>query len=44
MTSPVTVEQAGGALTIEWRPGESLFMTGPATHVFTGEAELEAFG
>ncbi|MFD1611269.1 diaminopimelate epimerase [Sphingomonas tabacisoli] len=42
--SPVTVSLPGGDLRIEWAPGETIRMTGPATHVFTGEAELEAFG
>ncbi|MGZ8282528.1 MAG: diaminopimelate epimerase [Allosphingosinicella sp.] len=37
MTSPVGVQLPGGLLTIEWAPGESVRMTGPATHVFTGE-------
>ena len=42
--SPVTVSLPGGDLRIAWGPGESIRMTGPATHVFAGEAELEAFG
>lgn len=42
--SPVTVALPGGTLTIAWAPGESIRMTGPATHVFSGEADLEAFG
>jgi diaminopimelate epimerase len=40
--SPVAVTQDGGTLTIEWSPGSSIRMTGPATHVFTGEIDLEA--
>jgi diaminopimelate epimerase len=32
----------GGALTIDWAPGRPITMTGPATHVFTGETELGA--
>jgi diaminopimelate epimerase len=33
----VTVHLPGGDLRIEWKgPGESVFMTGPATTVFTG--------
>ena len=44
VASPVTVSLPGGALTIEWAPGATIRMSGPATHVFTGEAELEAFG
>jgi diaminopimelate epimerase len=41
--SPVTVSLPGGDLSIAWAPGETIRMTGPATHVFSGEAELEAF-
>ncbi len=41
--SPVTVTLPGGPLTIAWAPGERIVMTGPATHVFTGEAELSSF-
>ena len=37
----VEVELRGGTLTIEWEgPGKSVFMTGPAATVFTGEIEL----
>lgn len=39
---PVTVELPGGALAIDWRPGETIRMTGPATHVFSGEIDLDA--
>jgi diaminopimelate epimerase len=35
--SPVEVRLPGGALTIEWAPGGTIRMSGPATHVFTGE-------
>ncbi|MCY7338632.1 MAG: diaminopimelate epimerase [Sphingomonas bacterium] len=42
-TSPVRVEMKGGALTISWAPGEPVRMRGPASHVFTGEIDLEAF-
>ena len=42
--SPVTVTLPGGPLTIGWAPGGRISMTGPATHVFTAEAELSAFG
>jgi diaminopimelate epimerase len=35
--SPVTVRLPGGTLTIEWAPGGTIRMTGPATHVFSGE-------
>ena len=35
--SPVEVRLPGGALTIEWEPGGTIRMSGPASHVFTGE-------
>jgi diaminopimelate epimerase len=38
--SPVTVALPGGELVIEWAPGGTIRMSGPATHVFSGEAEL----
>ena len=41
-TSPVRVTMPGGSLTISWAPGETIRMRGPATHVFTGELDLEA--
>ena len=44
VASPVTVQLPGGALTIDWRPGGTITMTGPATHVFTGEADWSRFG
>ena len=37
VTSPVEVRLPGGALTIEWSPGGTIRMSGPATQVFTGE-------
>jgi len=43
VTSPVTVALPGGALEIAWAPGESIRMTGPATHVFTGEIDWDQF-
>ena len=43
MTGPVTVSLPGGDLEIDWRPGESIRMTGPATHVFDGEADWTRF-
>ena len=42
--SPVTVALPGGDLVIAWAPGETIRMSGPATHVFSGEAALETFG
>ena len=44
VASPVAVSLPGGLLSIAWGPGENIRMTGPATHVFIGEADLEAFG
>ena len=44
VASPVNVSLPGGDLVIDWRPGGSIRMSGPSTHVFSGEAELEAFG
>lgn len=38
--SPVEVRLPGGALVIEWAPGGTIRMTGPATHVFSGEIAL----
>ena len=40
--SPVRVDMAGGHLTVEWRPGQPIRMRGAATHVFSGELDLEA--
>ena len=40
VSSPVDVRLPGGTLTIEWAEGDSIKMTGPATHVFTGELDL----
>ena len=42
--SPVRVTLPGGPLTIDWAPGRPIIMTGPATHVFTAETDLSAFG
>ena len=39
--SPVTVAMPGGELAIDWLPGESIRMRGAATHVFSGEIDLE---
>lgn len=44
VASPVTVTLPGGDLTIVWNPGETIRMTGPATHVFSGDADWAAFG
>ena len=40
--SPVRVDMTGGSLTIGWAPGEPIRMRGTATHVFSGELDLEA--
>jgi diaminopimelate epimerase len=40
---PVTVSLPGGDLVIDWAPGGSIRMTGPATHVFDGEADWDRF-
>ena len=37
--SPVTVALPGGELLIDWIAGGSINMSGPATHVFTGEVD-----
>ena len=37
--TPVTVALPGGELLIDWLPGGSISMSGPATHVFAGEAD-----
>jgi diaminopimelate epimerase len=38
--SPVQVRLPGGALTIEWAPGQTIRMSGAASAVFEGEVEL----
>ncbi len=38
--SKVLVHLPGGDLVIEWVEGSSVFMTGPASYVFTGQIEL----
>jgi diaminopimelate epimerase len=42
--SPVCVSLPGGDLEIAWEEGRSISMRGPATHVFTGEADWDNFG
>ena len=39
-----TVELPGGCLEIEWLPSNRVLMTGPATLVFQGDADVEAAG
>lgn len=43
-TSPVTVTLPGGELEIAWTPGETMRMTGAATHVFSGEIAADWLG
>jgi diaminopimelate epimerase len=40
--SPVRVDMTGGSLSVSWAPGEPIRMCGSATHVFSGEFDLEA--
>ncbi len=42
--SPVKVTMPGGSLTIAWQPGEPIRMRGAATHVYSGEIDVEALG
>jgi diaminopimelate epimerase len=44
VVSPVMVTLPGGDLEIAWASGETIRMTGPATHVFTGETNWDSFG
>ena len=41
--SPVTIALPGGELEIEWQPGGSIRMTGPATESFRGEFEWDDY-
>jgi diaminopimelate epimerase len=41
-TGPVSVDLPGGTLVIDWRTGENIRMTGPATRVFDGVIDLDA--
>ena len=41
-SSPVRVDMTGGSLTIDWAPSQPIRMRGAATHVFSGELDLEA--
>lgn len=40
LSSPAKIELPGGTLEISWQPGESLWMRGPAEHVFDGQFQL----
>jgi diaminopimelate epimerase len=39
-SSPVEVRLPGGALAVEWAPGGTIRMSGPAAYAFEGEVEL----
>jgi len=43
VNGPTRVTLPGGDLLIEWAPGGTIRMTGPATHVFDGEADWARF-
>jgi diaminopimelate epimerase len=38
---PVTVAGRGGRLQVNWQPGEQIFLTGPAQHLFQGKWPLD---
>jgi diaminopimelate epimerase len=40
VSSPVQVRLPGGTLSVAWAPGNTIAMSGPATHVFEGEVTL----
>jgi len=42
VSGPVRVSLPGGNLVIDWAPGGTITMTGPATHVFDGTLDLDA--
>lgn len=42
--SPVRVSLQGGDLEVAWSEGNPIRMVGPATHVFSGEADWDSFG
>ncbi len=44
VSAPVRVTLPGGDLEIDWADGKPIRMTGPATHVFVGEADWDDFG
>lgn len=43
VSGPTRVTLPGGDLVIDWTPGGHILMTGPATHVFDGEADWARF-
>jgi diaminopimelate epimerase len=44
VSSPVKVSLPGGDLIIAWQDGGPIEMSGPATHVYTGETDWSRFG
>lgn len=38
---PIQIESKGGILSVEWQPGEPIFLTGPARAVFEAATSLE---
>lgn len=40
LTSPATISLPGGSLTISWQRGQSVWMRGPAEHVYDGQLTL----
>ncbi|MEQ1549085.1 MAG: diaminopimelate epimerase [Chakrabartia sp.] len=44
VAAPVTVSLPGGDLSIAWTEGGPITMIGPATHVYSGEADWDSFG
>lgn len=42
LKSPVTLSLLGGDLKLEWREGQSIVMTGPASRVFDGTLDLNS--
>ena len=43
VTSPVSITLPGGELSINWKEGGPIMMSGPATYVFEGEADWSSF-
>ena len=42
VTGPVSVALPGGTVVVTWAPGGRIALSGPASHVFHGEAEIAA--
>lgn len=43
VASPVSVAMTGGTVEIDWAEGRGIRMTGPATHVYSGEFDWGSF-